>query len=245
MSNENALAIIPRTLTEVSSLAEVLAQSNLMPKDLIGKSANVVVQILAGQELGLSPMAAIRGIHVIEGRPILSADTMVGLVLSSGLAEYFSCVEDTDARVTYETKRKGSPNTQRMSWTTDDTKRAGLQIKDNWRTHTRAMMRARAKAALARDVYPDILSGTYDPDEVQVPARESRPVAPAPVVEVEDAELVEDATHRALDLIAAATTVDALKATAPEIKSLNLTGADASQAQAAYRAKLDALKAAA
>ena len=247
MSNENALAIIPRTLSEVSSLAEVLAQSNLMPKDLIGKVPNVVVQILAGQELGLSPMAAIRGIHVIEGKPILAADTMVALVLRSGLAEYFTCTEDTDERVTYETKRKGSPTAQKMSWSTVDTKRAGVQLKDNWRMHPRAMMRARAKSALARDVYPDILAGTYDPDEIQVPARE--PVRqPAPVAveaPIEDAELVEDATPRALALIEAAQTVDALKASAAEIKALGLTGEAQATASAAYRARLDALKAAA
>jgi hypothetical protein len=246
MSNENALAIIPRTLTEVSSLAEVLAQSTLMPKDLLGKAPNVVVQILAGQELGLSPMAAIRGIHVIEGKPILAADTMVALVLRSGLAEYFTCVEDTDERVTYETKRKGNPTAQRMSWTVADTKRAGVQLKDNWRMHPRAMMRARAKSALARDVYPDILAGTYDPDEIQVPAREqARPAVVAPVVDVEDAEIVEDATPRALALIEAAATVDALKACAAEIKALGLTGEAQATASAAYRARLDALKAAA
>ena len=245
MSNENALAIIPRTLVEVSNLAEILAKSTLLPKGLHGKVPDVVVQILAGQELGLSPMAAIRGIHLIEGKPVLSADTMVALVLRSGLAEYFACTEDTDRSVTYETKRKGSPVAQKLSWTVDDTKRAGLQAKDNWRTFPRAMMKARAKAALARDVYPDVLAGCYDPDEIAVPVREQSRPAPPPVVEVEDAELVEDATPRALALIAAAATVDALKATAAEIKALGLTGEAQATASAAYRVKLDALKAAA
>ena len=245
MSNENAIVIVPRTLPEVSALAEVLAKSTLLPKSLHGKVPDVVVQILAGQELGLSPMAAIRGIHLIEGKPVLSADTMVALVLRSGLAEYFACTEDTDRSVTYETKRKGSPVAQKLSWTVDDTKRAGVQLKDNWRTFPRAMMKARAKSALARDVYPDVLAGCYDPDEIAVPVREQSRPAPAPVVEVEDAELVEDATPKALDLIAAATTVDALKATAAEIKALGLTGEAQATASAAYRAKLDALKAAA
>lgn len=248
MSNENAIAIIPRTLVEVSSLAEVLAKSTLLPKGLHGSVPDVVVQILAGQELGLSPMAAIRGIHIIEGKPVLAADTMVALVLRSGLAEYFACIEDTDSSVTYETKRKGSPVAQKLSWTVADTKRAGLQLKDNWRTFPRSMMKARAKAALARDVYPDILAGCYDPDEIQVPVREqARPVVAAPIAAepVEDAEIIEDAAPRALELIASAMSVDALKACAAEIKALGLTGAAQSQASQAYRARLDALKAAA
>jgi hypothetical protein len=248
MSNENALAIIPRTLVEVSNLAEILAKSTLLPKWLHGKVPDVVVQILAGQELGLSPMAAIRGIHLIEGKSVLAADTMVALVLRSGLAEYFSCVEGSDQLVTYETKRKGSPVAQRGTWTVEDTKRAGLQMKDNWRQFPRAMMKARAKAALARDVYPDVLAGCYDPDEIQVPVREPvrQPVAAPTVADaVEDADLVEDATPRALALIEAAGSVDALKSCAAEIKSLGLTGEAQATASAAYRAKLDALKAAA
>lgn len=246
MSNENALAIIPRTLLEVSQLAEILAKSTLLPKGLHGKVPDVVVQILAGQELGLSPMAAIRGIHLIEGKPVLAADTMVALVLRSGLAEYFSCVEESDQRVTYETKRRGSPVAQRGTWSVEDTKRAGLQMKDNWRSFPRSMMKARAKAALARDVYPDVLASCYDPDEIQVPAREPvRQPAPVAAEPVEDAEIVESSLPRALELIEVAATVDALKASASEIKALGLTGADASQAQAAYRARLDALKAAA
>jgi hypothetical protein len=246
MSNETAIVIVPRTLPEVSALAEVLAKSTLLPEGLQGKVPDVVVQILAGQELGLSPMAAIRGIHIVAGKPIIAADTMVALVLRSGLAEYFACIEDTDASVTYETKRRGSPIAQKLSWTVADTKRAGVQLKDNWRTFPRAMMKARAKSALARDVYPDVLAGCYDPDEIQVPVREqARPAVVAPVVDVEDAEIVEDATPRALALIAAAESVDALKACAAEIKALGLTGEAQATASAAYRAKLDALKAAA
>src|SRR5688572_12579945 len=101
-NNNTALAIVPRSLPEVQSLAEILSKSALLPEALKGKAADIVVSILAGQELGLAPMAAIRGVHVVQGKPLLAADTMVGLVLASGLAEYFQCVEDTDASVTYE-----------------------------------------------------------------------------------------------------------------------------------------------
>jgi hypothetical protein len=246
MSNDSkSLAVIPRTIPEIQALAEIYSKSTLLPEALRGKVPDIVVSIMAGQELGLAPMASIRGVHVVQGKPILSADTMVALCLSSGLAEYFSCTEDTDTRVTYETKRRGSPTAQRASWGVEDTKRAGLQTKDNWRMYPRSMMKARAKAILARDVYPDVLAGCYDPDEIQVPAREQSRPAPAPVVEVEDADLVEDATPRALALIAAAGSVDALKSCAAEIKALGLTGEAQATASAAYRAKLDALKAAA
>lgn len=174
--NTKALAIIPNSLGEVQSMAEILAKSNLLPEGLKGKAPDVVVQILAGQELGLAPMASIRGVHIVQGKPLLSADTMVALVLGSGLAEYFSLVEETDTKVTYETKRKGSPHAQRATWSDDDTKQAGLNTKDNWRLHKKQMRRARARAILARDVYPDVLAGCYDPDEIAVPLHPTGPV---------------------------------------------------------------------
>lgn len=247
MSNDKSLAIIPRTMTDVQSLAEVLSKSNLLPDALKGKVPDIVVQILAGQELGLPPMASIRGVYVVQGKPVLSADTMVGLVLASGLAEYFSCVEDTDQRVTYETKRKGSPVAQKLSWSIEDTKRAGLQAKETWRAYPRAMMKARAKAALARDAYPDVLASTYDPDEIQVPVREQARPAPvaAPIDDVPDAEIVEDESPRALALIETAGTVEALKASAGEIKALTMSDAGRASVNAAYGARLSALKAAA
>lgn len=166
MNDEKALAIVPRNMTEVQSMAEVLAKSALMPDALKGKVPDVVVQILAGAELGLAPMASIRGVHIVQGKPLLSADTMVALVLSSGLCDYFSCVEETADKVTYETKRKGSPHPQKVTWSDEDTKLAGLNTKDNWRLHKKQMRRARAKAILARDVYPDVLAGCFDPDEI-------------------------------------------------------------------------------
>lgn len=184
MSDEKALAIVPRSLPEVQSMAEVLAKSTLMPDALKGKVPDVVVQILAGQELGLAPMASIRGVHIVQGKPLLSADTMVALVLGSGLCEYFSQVEETADRVVYETKRKGSPHAQRATWSDEDTKAAGLNTKDNWRLHKKQMRRARAKAILARDVYPDVLAGCYDPDEVAVPLRAREDVTDAEFVDV-------------------------------------------------------------
>lgn len=217
---DKALAIIPRTLPEAQSMAELLSKSTLLPDALKGKAADVMVQILAGQELGLSPMASIRGVHIVQGKPLLSADTMVALVLGSGLCEYFSVVEETDNKVTYETKRHGSPHPQKVTWTDEDTKLAGLAAKDNWRTHKRQMRRARCKAMLARDVYPDVLAGCYDAHEEFIPADPAsvRPSQPVPV-EVIDAEVVTpaEAVYSEID---EAQSHDALRAIAEKIKAL-------------------------
>lgn len=182
-------ALIP--VDELKQLAGMLAKSSLLPPDLRGKEADIAVTVMAGRELGLAPMAALRSIYVVKGKPVLSADAMVGLVLSSGVAEYFTCVETTNTVATYETKRKGSPAAQRLSFTIEQARRAHL-TGGNWQTYPEAMLRARAKAALARDVYPDALAGCYTEDEVDVLQERSRPVAARPQDDgVIDAEIVE------------------------------------------------------
>jgi hypothetical protein len=144
---------------------------------------------MAGHELGLSPMSALRTIHVVKGKPVLSADVMAGLALSSGLASYFRCVESTAQVATYETHRKGDPSPVRLSFTIQQAQQAGLAGGDNWRKYPDAMLRARAKAALARDVYPDALAGCYTEDEAQG-FREDRSEPSAVPVAI-DVEIVE------------------------------------------------------
>lgn len=239
MSNETkALAIVPKDIGEIQTFADILSKSTLLPAALRGKTPDIVVSILAGQELGLAPMAAIRGVHVVQGKPLLSADTMVGLCMSSGLCEYFSVVEETATHVTYETKRKGSPYPQRFTWSDEDTKAAGLNTKDNWRLHKRQMRRARCRAVLARDVFPDVLAGIHDPDEIQV---EARPYTPP--TDAIDAEIVDtSAMDGALADIEAAPDIAALKSLAKSIKDLGLTGDAKKRVTDAYQARKLALE---
>lgn len=233
MSDTKALAIVPKSLTEVTDMAEVFAKSGLLPEALRGKVPDVIVQIVTGQELGLSPMAAIRGVHIVQGKPILSADTMVALCLSSGLCEYFSCVEETPTQVTYETKRRGNPQAQRVTWSDEDTKTAGLNLKDNWRLHKKQMRRARAKAILARDVYPDVIAGCYDPDEIQIPASQS--TRPTQAEAIEDAEVIADNVPE-LAAIDAAQTPQELMGLLKQLQAL--TGDVKKLARERYAAKL-------
>ncbi len=253
MSNEKSLAIIPRTIGEVQTLAELFSKSSLLPEALRGKAADVLVSIMAGQELGLSPMAALRGVHVVQGKPVLSADTMVGIVLGSGLAAYFSCVAESDESVTYETKRVNSPQPQRGTWTMADAKRAGLTGNPTWAKYPRAMMKARAKAALARDVYPDVLAGCYDPDEASefTPPSNKRHFN-EPASGIVDAEIVErDSTPHPLDqaadaLIAdieAASSAGDIDALAPRFAALPKGTRQRARAAEAFKARREMLAA--
>lgn len=180
MTDSKALATVPSDLNGFSALAEQFAKSKLIPSDLQGKAPDVFVTLLAGHELGLSPMAALRGIHVVKGKPVLSADTMAAIVLSSGAAEYIRCVDSTAEVATYATKRKGDPEERIVTWTKADAARAKLDG-DNWTKYPRAMLKARCKAELLRDVYPDVLAGCYVDGEIDEPEQIQRPTKIAAV----------------------------------------------------------------
>lgn len=243
---KTALAIVPRSVAEARDLAGQYAKSSLLPPDLRGKEADVFVTIMAGLELGLAPMASLRSIHVVKGKPILSADAMVAVVQASGLCEYFTCVESSAAVATYETKRKGAPPPQRLSFSLDEAKMAKLTGGDNWMKYPAAMLRARAKAALARDVYPDAIAGVYTDDE----AAEFTPPRPhtngstihfSPPADVVDAEVVSEEPGVSFeDRLAAAAAIADLAPVAADLKKLP-HGEERKRLAALYCARRDVL----
>lgn len=258
--------ISAQPLADVERLATMLAKSRLLPPDLIGKEADIAVTVMAGHELGLAPMAALRGIHVVKGKPVLSADTMVAIALSSGAADYFTCIETTGRSATYETKRRGSPHPVRLTFTIEQAAAAGLNG-GNWKAYPDAMLRARAKAALARDVYPDALAGCYEESELAEfgapapapvstgPARPTvgdvidaqaseRAAAPATSSAQASSELAEQAAAILAD-IDGARSVEELRQVAPRVNKLTKGTPERAQVHAAYLRKVGELAAAA
>lgn len=179
-------ALEPRDPREAMWLAQQLAVSNMTGK--VRTPEAVLAVLLTGRELGLTSMQSLRSIHIIEGKPTLSADLMVALCKRSPMCRYFRLVESTGLIATYETERRDEGVTK-MSYTFDEAKAAGLSSRDNWKKFTAAMLRARCSSALARAVYPDLLVGIYESDEVQAEAREVVEAAPTPV-RIVDAEVL-------------------------------------------------------
>jgi hypothetical protein len=147
------------------------------------------VILLRGRELGLAPMQSLQAIHVVQGRPVLSADLMVALVRRSGLCASWRTVESTPETCTIETMRVDEQQPTRKTWTMADATRAGLGPSKggNWRAYPAQMLRHRCASDLAREVYPDVVLGCYTRDEVESPGPSEIPVAPvvdapAPVV---------------------------------------------------------------
>lgn len=161
-----AMALEPRTPAEAFKLARSLFESRLFSG--LSNPDAALAAIMIGRERGLPALATVQNTHVIKGKITLSASLIVGLVLKSPLCEYFSCVETSNERAVYETKRRGAPTVQRLAYGIDDARQAGaLGAGDSaWKKTPRTMLRHRCATELARMVYPDVVSGVYAPEEL-------------------------------------------------------------------------------
>lgn len=180
------------SLTPALKLADALAKSDLVPTAYRGKPENILLATITGQELGLGVAQSLRAMHIIEGKPTLAADAMGALCLRhSDVCEYLTLVESTDDHATYETRRRGAPSPVRLTYTIAQATAAGLASKANWKSYRASMLRARCESAICRAVYPDLVLGVYDPDELadaEQPTRvEPRDVTAEAVVERDDA----------------------------------------------------------
>lgn len=148
------------------ALAERIAGTEFVPKDLRGRPEAVLAAILTGHEIGIGPMAALAKIHVIDGRPTMAAELMRGLGLAAG--HDFWVEDSTTTRVVVAGKRAASAHVTKVTWTLDDARKAGLSGRPTWTRYPRQMLLARATAELARLVWADALGGiAYATEELQ------------------------------------------------------------------------------
>jgi hypothetical protein len=146
-------------------LAELIANTEFVPRGLRGNQPAIAACILYGHEVGLGPMQSLAKIAVIDGRPTLSAEAQRALILHAGHELWIE--ESTNARAVIAGRRRGDKNTSRVTWTLDDAKRAGIAGRRNWQTYPRQMLLARASAELARAIFADAIGGLAATEEFE------------------------------------------------------------------------------
>jgi len=160
-----ALDLAPRTMEEALRFCDLLAKSEIIPKDYQGKPGNIMVAVQWGSEVGLKPMQAMQNIAVINGRPSLWGDALIALARSSPLCEYIVEGEDGDT-AWCKVKRRGEPE-QVRTFSQADAKQAGLAGKSGpWSQYPKRMRQLRARAFALPDWFPDVLKGMPVAEEV-------------------------------------------------------------------------------
>ena len=149
-------------LTEVATLASRICDTPFVPDGLRGSAPAVAAAILAGRELGLGPMTSLANIHVIKGKPTLSAALMRALILAQG--HQIETVDISDTRAVVRGRRKGEANWEEAAFTADHAKRAGIQLGG----YPQDKLYARATTRLARRKFADVIAGMpYSTEEAE------------------------------------------------------------------------------
>lgn len=165
------IKLIPQSIDEALKLATCLSKSNCVPKEFQNNPENTLVAILMGIEIGLKPLQALQGIAVINNRPCIWGDTLLGLVVSSGELESINEVIKgdlkTNAVASCEVIRKDRENKFIQSFSVEDAKRAGLWSRDTYQKYPQRMLQMRARSWCLRDAFADILKGLYIAEEVE------------------------------------------------------------------------------
>jgi len=161
MSEETGLA-----LAQLKEMSKDLSTSKILPQALQNSPANIYLILMTGRDMGLAPTTALRMFDVVDGKISMRADGMAALVKRSGYCKSLRTTTATDKECVYEGERTDLPGVEKFSFTLEDAKRAGLLSKKNWTMYPADMLRARSLARICRAMWPDVVGGLYDADEL-------------------------------------------------------------------------------
>ncbi|MDX1240397.1 hypothetical protein GOL95_10080 [Sinorhizobium medicae] len=176
-------AIVPQDFDGAWRIATAVTKAGMAPKGL-DTPEKAMVAIMHGMEVGLTPMAALQSIAVVNGRPTIWGDGAIGLVRGSGKCEWIKERIDGegDAMVAIcEVKRKGEADAIKATFSVADAKKAALWGKAGpWQQYPKRMLVMRARAFALRDGFADVLRGLGIAEEVQDTPAQMRNITPPP-----------------------------------------------------------------
>ena len=154
----------------LKKLAQMLAVSGyfeITRGDPAVAVAQMATKILAGREMGYGPFASVQGIHVIQGKPALSANIMASAVKGHPRYDYRVREMTTDiCRIEFFEVLDGKRESIGVSeFTAKDARAAGTKNMDKY---PRNMLFARAMSNGVKWFCPDVFNGNavYVPEEL-------------------------------------------------------------------------------
>jgi hypothetical protein len=156
-----------QSIDDVSRVAQMMAKSGFF--DDAKSAAQAGVKIMAGMELGIPPVAAVRGVYVLDGNTCLSSGLLAALIKQHPRYDY-KVVEATDERAElafFENgEEQGTASFSMEEARSIDHGSKKLAQKDNWQNYPSDMCFSRALSRGRRRFCPDIGNGIYTPDEM-------------------------------------------------------------------------------
>jgi len=196
---EQPQGAVAKDLDDIARVAKMMAQSGFFEDAKTAAQAGV--KILAGRELGIPEMAAMRGVHVMEGNTTLSGPLLAALIKRHPKYDYRT-VESTKKRAEiafYEdgeevgTASFSMEDARRVTAYYKNGERKSLADKTNWKNYPSDMLFWRALTRGQRRYAPEVGMGSvYTPDELGVVTDQEANVIDAEAQSVEPADEKDD-----------------------------------------------------
>jgi hypothetical protein len=164
------------TMADLQKAGEVFFTSGMFPD--VKSAAQATIKVMAGAELGIPPIASMRGVNVMMGRVSLSADLIAALV-KRGKRYNFAPIVHTANKCEIEWYESGK-KVHISSFTIEEAEQAGLFGKPQalWEKYPRDMLYARALTRGAKVVCPQRLAGLDLDEEASIPDEAIEVVSP-------------------------------------------------------------------
>ena len=161
------------SLDKMMEMAQMLAKSTIVPQEYRNRPENVFLALDTANRMGMSPMAIMSNMYVVQGRPNFSGSFIAGLIKSTPLfsdvelvwvgeegKENWGCyVKAIETRTGNEVK--GATVTLKMA------QLEGWNRNPKWQSMPELMLSYRAYSFFGRTHASELLSGIYDRDEME------------------------------------------------------------------------------
>jgi len=171
MTNEKESMALATTLQHDKALGEIFKESGFFQDTKTESQA--IVKILAGREVGLQPIEAMTGIHIVKGKITLGANLMAAAIKKHPDYNYKVIHHDTK-KCTIEFY-EGRESIGTSEFTIEDAKNANVyKSGGSWSMYPRNMLFARAMSNGVKWYCPDVFghAPVYVPEEMGIDVNE-------------------------------------------------------------------------
>jgi len=180
------------TIEKGLELGKIFAESGLFPD--IKSAAQGYVKILAGRELGMSPMQSINAFYFVGGRLGIAAQAVSAMVKSSGKYDYkIEKHDETECTIIFYCINGQREEIGKSTFTIKDAAKAGIVNKEGWKNYPRNLLFARALMNGVRWYCPDAIhSSLYSVEELyDIDTKKSKSITIDAEGNIDDKEIEE------------------------------------------------------
>jgi len=166
VAKKKEIAEIPEAEISISkdmALGKIFADSGMFPD--IKSAAQGCVKIVAGKELGLTPIQSLNAFYFYNGKLGMFAQTISALIKRS--KDYNYKIEEHTKEKCTIAFFKNDEELGKSDFTTEKAAKAGLINKDNWKNYIMNMLFTKALSNGAKWYCPEVICGFSTVEDLQ------------------------------------------------------------------------------